>query len=74
MTPTSPPNGSVAVRLDHLEEVNRHRDIQCGQHQKMIAESRSRLDRLEGKLWVLWPILVLMLVNAAALAAKDYFK
>ena len=73
MTSPPPPNG-VAVRLDHLEEANVHRDKQCACQIRSLQETRSRLDSLEGKLWILWPILILLLANAAAIVASTHFR
>jgi len=65
---------AIEVRLDHMEEINRHRDLQCARHEKFAQEIKSRLDRLEGKLWILWPVLLLLLANAAAIVASNYFE
>ena len=65
---------AIEVRLDHMEEINRHRDRQCANHNKTITETRSRLDRLVGWLWILWPILLLLVANAAAIVVSTQFR
>jgi hypothetical protein len=48
--------GKTGVRLDHLEEGAAAKTDMCLLHRRMIDLMKERLDKLEARLWVLWPI------------------